>query len=283
MSRPPNHSWPVGPARTCAALAALALAGLASACGTGGAGDVGDGEGVPERTPLTSGMAFLEAATFVSTSVEGRELVADTAVRLSFDDDTLAASGGCNTAFGAFAIVDGVLSWDAGPAATMMACADEVAAQDRWLSDLLEAGVSATTDGADLVLSSETAALVLEREPPVALTTLLGRTRSVVGTVSDGSTSRLPSRTRTPRLEVGQDGLSRLDTGCNTGRTRVQVDRVSVSFATPTLTRVRCEEPDRTIEQIVLSVVDGRSGSVYYDGSVLLIVKDGFGLLFEVS
>ncbi|MDZ5662039.1 META domain-containing protein [Nocardioides sp. S-58] len=279
MSRPPNSRASAGALRARAA-AVLATAGLLAACGSDGENGAARS---PALEPLRSDMALLEAASFVSSSVEGRELVEDTEVQLSFDGDTMAVSGGCNTSFGAYTIEDGVLSWEAGPAATMMACDDDVTAQDAWLAELLTAGVTATTDGADLHLDSEGTTLVLEREPPVPLDTLLGRTWSVVGTVSDGSTSRLPSRVRTPRLVVGQDGLSRLDTGCNVGRTRVTVDRVSVSFAPPTVTRTACREPDRTIEGIVLSVVDGRSDSVYYDGAVLLVIKDGFGLLFQVA
>ncbi|WP_416952204.1 META domain-containing protein [Nocardioides sp. T5] len=264
---------------TRAVLAAVTVA-LLTACGADGDEDAASASG---REPLQSDMALLEAATFVSTSVEGYELVPGTELRLSFDEDTLAVTGGCNTAFGAFSVEDGTLSWESGPATTMMACSDEDAVQDQWVADLLGAGVAATTDGADLHLTTDDVSLVLEREPPVDLNTLLGRTWSVVGTLSDGSTSRLPSRVRTPRLVVGEDGLARLDTGCNTGRTRVQVDRVSVSFAPPTVTRVRCREPDRTIERIVLSVVDGRSDYVTFNGWMLLVVRDGYGLVFEVA
>lgn len=281
MLTPPSGRGLPTAARWCARTTAMVVAAaLLTSCGSDG----DDGEtGTSGREPVRGDTALLEAATFVSTSVDGHELVPGTEVRLSFDEDTLAVTGGCNTSFGIYTVADGVLSWEGGPAATMMACADDVAAQDQWMSDLLEAGVTATTDGADLHLASGDVRLVLEREPPVALETLLGRTWSVVGTLSDGTTSRLPSRVRTPRLVVGENGLARLDTGCNTGRTRVQVDRVSISFAPPTVTRVGCPEPDRTVESIVLSVVDGRSDSVYYDGSVLLVIKDGLGLLFEVS
>jgi heat shock protein HslJ len=262
-----------------AMLTAVAVA-LLAACGADGGSDAAGESG---REPLRGDMALLEAATFVSTSVVGHELVPGTELRLAFDEDTLAVTGGCDTAFGAFSVEDGMLSWESGPATTIMACSDEDAAQDRWVADLLGGGVSATTDGADLHLSAEDVSLVLDREPPVDLQTLLGRTWSVVGTLSDGSTARLPSRVRTPRLVVGDGGLARLDTGCTTGRTRVQVDRVSVSFAPPTVTRVRCREPDRTIERIVLSVVDGRSDYLTFNGSVLLVVRDGHGLVFEVA
>jgi heat shock protein HslJ len=264
------------------AVAPLVAVVLLAACGSDGDGEAAGQTGESAREPLRSDMALLEAASFVSTSVEGRELLPGTEVWLSFDEDTLAVSGGCNTSFGASTLDDGTLGWESDPASTMIACSEEEAEQDAWVSDLLATGVAATTDGADLHLASEDVRLLLEREPPVALETLLGRTWSVVGTLADGTTSRLPSRVRTPRLVVGEDGLARLDTGCNTGRTRVQVDRVSVSFAPPTVTRVRCREPDRTIERIVLSVVDGRSDYLTFNGWVLLVVKDGNGLVFEV-
>lgn len=264
------------------AVAALFSVVLLAACGSDGDGDAAGGSGGSGREPLRGDMALLEAAAFVSTSVEGRELLPGTEVRLSADEGTLAVSGGCNTSFGAFTLDDGTLGWESEPASTMVACSDEEAEQDAWVTDLLATGVAATTDGADLHLASGDVSVVLEREPPVALESLLGRTWSVVGTLTDGTTSRLPSRVRTPRLVVGDDGLARLDTGCNTGRTRVQVDRVSVSFAPPTVTRVGCREPDRTIERIVLSVVDGRSDYLTYNGWVLLVVKDGNGLVFEV-
>jgi heat shock protein HslJ len=264
------------------AVATLVAVVLLAACGSDGDGEAAGQTGESAREPLRSDMALLEAASFVSTSVEGRELLPGTEVWLSFDEDTLAVSGGCNTSFGASTLDDGTLGWESDPASTMIACSEEEAEQDAWVSDLLATGVAATTDGADPHLASEDVRLLLEREPPVALETLLGRTWSVVGTLTDGTTSRLPSRVRTPRLVVGEDGLARLDTGCNTGRTRVQVDRVSVSFAPPTVTRVRCREPDRTIERIVLSVVDGRSDYLTFNGWVLLVVKDGNGLVFEV-
>jgi heat shock protein HslJ len=269
--RPPVRAVPI-----------LVAVVLLAACGSDGDGEGAGQSGESAREPLRSDLALLEAASFVSTSVEGRELLPGTEVWLSFDEDTLAVSGGCNTSFGAFTLDDGTLGWESDPASTMIACSEEEAEQDAWVSDLLATGVAATTDGVDLHLASRDVSLVLEREPPVALETLLGRTWSVVGTLTDGTTSRLPSRVRTPRLVVGEDGLARLDTGCNTGRTRVQVDRVSVSFAPPTVTRVRCREPDRTIERIVLSVVDGRSDYLTFNGWVLLVVKDGNGLVFEV-
>jgi hypothetical protein len=56
-----------------------------------------------------------------------------------------------------------------------------------------------------------------------------------------------------------------------------------VTFAPPTTTRAACPEPATSVEQIVLSVVDGRSDYLRYDGSVLVLVKDGAGLVFQIT
>jgi len=81
---------------------------------------------------------------------------------------------------------------------------------------------------------------------------------------------------------VGQNGLGRLDTGCNTGRTTVTADATSITFGHPAVTRIRCQDPAATIEQRVLDVVDGRSDYVIFDGSVLIVVKGDNGLVFQV-
>jgi heat shock protein HslJ len=233
-------------------------------------------------TPLTPDAAALDSASLVSTSVEGHELAEGTSVRMGFEDDVMSVSGACNTQFGAYEVDAGVLRWSEQPLTTMMACDEELAAQDDWIRGLLVAGMDATHDGASLVLTSGEVTVELEPEPEADLETLLGRTWSVVGTISDGSTSRVPPRGRTPRLEVGTDGLARIDSGCNTGRTTVRVDTTSLTFGTPTVTRVACPEPTRTVEQIVQSVLDGRSDYLRYDGSVLILVRDGSGLVFSV-
>lgn len=261
-----------------------ALLGVLGACGNEGDESSADsGEPTSDSTPLTADAPFLELGSFVSTEVAGHDMVEDSTIQLGFADDTMSVWAGCNTMFGAFTVEGGVLRWSHEPASTMIGCEEDLAAQDEWLRGLFLAGMTAATDGAALDLAVDDVTIAMEPEPQADLETLLGRTWSVVGTISDGTTSRVPPRVRTPRLVVGTDGLARLDTGCNTGRTRVTVDRVSVTFAPPTTTRVTCPEPDSVVEEIVLSVVDGRSDYVRYDGSVLILVKDGAGLVFAIS
>ena len=62
-----------------------------------------------------------------------------------------------------------------------------------------------------------------------------------------------------------------------------EVASTAVTFAPPTTTRATCPEPTNSVEQIVLSVVDGRSDYLRYDGAVLVLVKDGAGLVFQIT
>ena len=111
---------------------------------------------------------------------------------------------------------------------------------------------------------------------------LLGRTWTVRGIVEDGVTSRVPSGVRNPRLEVGSDGLSRLDTGCNAGRTTVTVGEDFLTFGHPAVTRQACPGAAGGVEQAVLAVVDGQSDHVWYRAATLVVTKGDRGLVFEV-
>jgi heat shock protein HslJ len=228
--------------------------------------------------------ADLDGTSYVSTMVTGHDLVAGTAIDLGFDAGTLSVSAGCNSMFGEYEVDDqGMLRWTGHPASTMKACADELMAQDQWLAQLFTDGVAATKDGSDLTLTSGEVTIELGAKTATTdLTSLLGRTWTVVGTMSGGATQRVPRRNRLPRLEVGRDGVSRLDTGCNTGRTIVRVDGDAFVFGPTTVTRQHCPQPDREIERRVLAVLDGRTDTVDTNGTALIITKAPGGLVIQV-
>lgn len=104
----------------------------------------------------------LSGQTFVSSQVDGRDLVAGTEVTLTFGDDHVSASAGCNTIFGA-------ASWDAGVleapvlASTMRAClTPEIAEQDAWLAALLADGPELTLTGTTLEVTDGVTTVVLQ-------------------------------------------------------------------------------------------------------------------------
>jgi heat shock protein HslJ len=268
--------------RGAALLLALALVG----CGDGdGDGDADSGASDPPTSSATAASvdaAALDGASYASTSVEGRELVEGTTVEVTFEGETMSVWAGCNTMFGPFEVDGTTLSWTSEPAATMMMCDPDLMEQDQWLADLFGAGVEVSADGDDLTMEGDGTTIELRTGAPDDLSTLLGRTWTAIGTVSDGAVSRLPVDTRRPRLDVGADGLSRLFTGCRSGRVTVQVDGMALVFSNVTLQQGRCTGPARKTERAVLALLDGPSDNAELHDHLLVVTQGGEGLFFEV-
>ena len=106
-------------------------------------------------------MAGLDGKSFESTDVEGHDMVAGTNVAMTFDEDGVAVSAGCNTLRGAITIAGGVLQ--VGPMAqTMMACSDDLLTQDTFLAELFSSGPTITLDGRTLTLTGAQATIVAD-------------------------------------------------------------------------------------------------------------------------
>ena len=119
---------------------------LLGGCGDDSDGDAQDSSGDGETT------VELTDRIFVSDEVEGYELVEGTEVVLSFEDDTLAVSAGCNTMTAAYTYEDGKVTWSGEPATTMMACDPELMDQDAWVTGLFTEGMEVSdSPDADLV------------------------------------------------------------------------------------------------------------------------------------
>ena len=104
----------------------------------------------------------LDGNSYASTEVTGHDLVEGTTVDLAFEDGKLAVAAGCNTMTAAYDVEDDMIAWTSEPAATMMACSDELMAQDNWLNALFVDGVPATLDGDQLTLKNGDVEIVLE-------------------------------------------------------------------------------------------------------------------------
>ena len=226
--------------------------------------------------------AALDGRSYASTSVEGAELAEGTTVEVGFEDETMSVNAGCNTTFGPFEVDGTTIAWSSEPAATMMMCDPDLLEQDRWLTEFFSAGVDATVEGDALTLQAGGVTIELGTDTPDDLTSLLGRTWTAVGTVSDGAVSRLPVDTRRPRLDVGADGLSRLFTGCRSGRVTVQVEGTALVFSNVTLQRGRCTGPARQTERAVLALLDVPSDSAELHDNLLVVTQGGAGLFFEI-
>lgn len=130
----------------------LVLAGLLAAVALAACGGDGGGSQTPD----------LAGKTFESTSVSGHELVDGTTITLTFEEDRLGAYAGCNTMTGGASWEGGTLQVEA-LAQTMMACEDDLAAQDQWLLELLEDGPAVSLDGDELTVGDSSRGITLTR------------------------------------------------------------------------------------------------------------------------
>ncbi len=251
-------------------LATLVLAG----CG-GSSSGTADGS-----TEVTA--ADLDNTSYLSAGVEGHDLVPGTRIRLSFENDGMAADAGCNGMFGPYAVKDGVLSWSAGVGSTQVGCPDDLMKQDQWLQTWLQAGADATLDGDTLTLSSDGVTMHLEPEVPAQAATLFGRTWTVTDLTTPSSATAIPEGVRTPTLEVAVDGTVHLDTGCNRGNTTVEAHGDTLEFGPVMTTKMACPDDAAEVEQAVLQALEG-TVTVIVDGDTATLDNGEHGLMVTLG
>ncbi len=224
------------------------------------------------------------AAAYTSTNVEGHDLVAGTEIELAFEGDVMSVSAGCNTLFGTYELTDSTLAWTNEPASTMIGCDQELSEQDQWLAEIFSAGLTAESDGEEtLTLTADEVTIELTSAATTSLEGVLGRNWTGIGTIADGTTKRLPVRTRRPTLSVRDDGLARLFTGCTNGRTTVRVDGSTIAFANTRVQRGSCQGATGDTHQAVLELLDGTADHAELRDHLLIVTKGGRGMVFEIS
>ena len=258
----------------------IGLGSLMTACGTNDdkATDPAAGASEPAAQVTTADLA---GQTFSGNAVEGREILGGT-LRLSFANDAMSAYAGCNTMTGPYAVDAGRLSWTSDAASTMIGCPEDLAAQDAWLNNLFQDGITATMDDGNLVLTADDVTFRLRAAGENGLPDLLGRTWRLTSIIDADSVSSLPmDLPRDPRVKVAIDGSASVDTGCNKGRTTVAVTGARITFSPMGLTRMACPGSAGETEQALLAVLDGTTAATW-DGTTLRLMKGERGLEFTV-
>jgi heat shock protein HslJ len=101
------------------------------------------------------------SGTFVSSEVDGRDLVEGTQLRFTFVDDQMHVYAGGNNMGGSLSIIGSKLYWSE-DASTAVGCLPNLAVQDTWLSSWLNAGVDVFRDHRRLVLAGQGVRVVME-------------------------------------------------------------------------------------------------------------------------
>jgi len=238
-------------------LAALALA----ACGD---------ESSSGTDPSTLDVA---SRTFLGDDVtvdgEPMPLVKGSQLRLSFETDSIGASGGCNSMSGAATWADGTLRVaDGSLATTEMACDAPLMDQDTWFAKILTAAPTLTHDGDSLTLATDSTVIVLTDEEVVTPDASLTGTPWTLESIATGNTvGTVPAGVRAT-LEFNDDGTLAAHLGCNTGRGDYTASDTSITFGPIATTRMACEPPASDVEQAMSEVLQGEV-SFSIDGSNL--------------
>ena len=247
---------------------------------TSGPGATSPGAGVAS--------AQLDGRTFSGTDVIGHDLVAGTAVTLTFEPDRLSANAGCNTSSGAYTLDGAVLRTEGEWATTLMGCTPELEAQDQWLARFLSDGADVVLDGDDLTLTSTgggDVTMVLTSGDSGAAP--LTGTTWMLNTIIDGETaSSVPVGVEQPTLRIGEDGMAELFAGCNRGGAAVGTTTTeqgeALTFGPLRLTRMACGDEAMAVETAVLAVLESDPlFTLGADRGLTLTAADGTGLEFR--
>jgi len=228
--------------------------------------------------PSPSG-ASLDGRTFLSTGIQGADLVPGTQVRLTFADGNLNAQAGCNIMGGTYTI-DSERLRTTQMFMTEMGCDGPRQAQDEWLAAFL-GNMTFTLDSDSLVLTNGTVRLTLTDKEVVTPDQALEETRWVLdGIVSGDAVASVPiGVTASIRIAGGRVDL---EAGCNTGGGAVEMTAETLTFGQIVTTDMACEAGPTSVETAVLGVL---SGTVDYtiDADVLTLDAGNAGLTFRAT
>ncbi len=263
------------------AVMSLCLATLMPLAACGGDDSSGsDASSDDSPTPVTA--ADLAGRTFVSTTVTGFELIDGTEIRISFEEDHLSASAGCNTVGGAYTVENDLISVSE-PSATLMACDPQLMAQDDQLIGFLTDDPAITVSGDVLTLTGADVTVEMHEESGEENgAPLVGTTWTLDSIVDGDSASSVPSGVEPPTLEISDAGEASVFTGCNRGGASVEVGDASLTFGPLRLTRMACGDDATAVEATVTSVIDGKV-DYSINGDVLTVSKDAQALEYRAG
>ncbi|MCB8984580.1 MAG: META domain-containing protein [Ardenticatenaceae bacterium] len=182
-------------------------------------------------TPSVSGGGELAGTSWQLQSLQGAEVLADTAITAVFGSDgTLSGNAGCNTYSTSYTVDGSSLTINPMIISTMMACEDSIMQQETSYLAVLPTAVSWAVDGDTLTLSDASGAALLVYTA-VTPTSLTGTTWQLTS-YNNGQNAVVSVN---PNAEVtavfGEDGTLSGSAGCNTYSTSYTVDGNSLTIS----------------------------------------------------
>ncbi|MBX3130387.1 MAG: META domain-containing protein [Polyangiaceae bacterium] len=228
-------------------------------------------------------VAVHEPLVFVSESVEGRQLVAGTEIRVKFFTSEVRADAGCNWLSADYHI-EGVVLHVSGYGATTKGCSSARHAQDDWFLKVLGSRPTLALAEPRLVMSTADERLTfLDRE-------IASPDRPLAGThwVGDGSNDGVTWGSSPNAQDVSvwfdPNGSVEVRTKCQIGAGSYQVQGSNLTFAGFSYDGAACANvsEQRLLEDVQL-VLDGSSVSFAIEEVALEITKGKYTLQFRAD
>ena len=237
-------------------LLAVPLVSVLASCGSDDAASDTVAEPVATEVSVPTSELDLDGRTFVSTAVDGHELVAESEIRLSFQDGSVSINAGCNTLVGGYTVEGDTLQVPT-LAMTQMACDPALMDQDAWLSETFSGSPTLAAAGDELTVTAADGSTITFLDVVVAEPAQpLEGTRWVVdGLLANQGISTVPIGAEAS-ITIN-DGTAAVEAGCNTGSATVDITDTTITFGPLALTRMACGPEQTELENAVVAVLAG--------------------------
>jgi heat shock protein HslJ len=199
----------------------------------------------------------LSGRDFLSESLEGRELVPGTEIRVGFRASELSANAGCNSMFGDYRFEDQVLVVPS-MGSTLIGCDAPRHDQDEWLARFLKARPTAELVEPRLTLSTTTETLVMVDREVASPDRPLVDTHWIGNGVGDGNAVSFGPGWTVATVAFRSDGSVEAFSGCQHASGTFTADATTIDLADFAFDGIPCADPGlQRLSDAVLLVLDG--------------------------
>lgn len=202
----------------------------------------------PAGTPAaTTSVATSPAGNWRLSELAGKPPVGENPVTaIITESGSVSGSGGCNRYGADFAIDGSSLKLTSPPRSTMMACAEDVMAQEAAFFAVLEKATTFAVVDENLQLKDESGAVLAAFS--AVKQELAGTTWKLTG-FNDGSALRSPVVGTDLRLEFSAEGQLSVTGGCNTLGSSFSTENRIFTAGPVVSTMMACESPEGVMDQ----------------------------------
>lgn len=212
----------------------------------------------------------------VSVEADGDEtpVIGETPLTLEFQSaHEIAAFGGCNGMGSTYTADDETITIEPG-AGTLIACDDDINAQEANYFGLLAAAVSYSITDDALILTTEDGSVL--RFAPTGAYALWRTPWQLDSMTMQGDAAYVPVEGSLITLTFGSDGTMGGSAGCNQYGGRYILDANTLTFTEVVSTLMACvDDAVMAQESMYLNAIYGVTGYTLEDGQLTLVTPDG--------